>query len=151
VIDGAATVQGIRRFGVKSNVALFNVYYDIDAHARIKPYVGVGLGFSRNTTSDGSIDIVPACVAPATCVATFEGRSQYSAAGALMAGFTAKLHDRLSLDAGYRFLYLGDAHTSDVTITRTPVVPGAPTASPDPIVHDLTAHEVRVGLRWDLR
>ncbi len=144
VIDGAATVQGERRFGIKSNVALFNVYYDFDAHARIKPYLGVGLGFSHNKTTAGTI--VTGC--PIACTAEIDGASQYSAAGAIMAGFTAKLHDRLSLDLGYRFLYLGDAHTGDIRITTGG--PG-PTTAPDPIVHDLTAHELRVGMRWDIR
>ena len=151
VVDGAATVQGKRRFGVKSDVALFNLYYDFDAHARFKPYLGVGLGFARNRTSNGVIDIAPTCALPATCEATFEGKTEWSAAGALMAGFSAKLHDRMHLDAGYRFMYMGDAHTGDVVITRTPVVVGAPTSAPDPKIFDLTAHEFRVGVRWDIK
>jgi opacity protein-like surface antigen len=165
IIDGAATVQGKRRFGVKSDVALFNVYYDFDAHARFKPYLGVGLGFARNRTANGTIDIVypagnpcdPAALpAPtATCSASFEGKTEWSAAGALMAGFSAKLHDRMHLDAGYRFMYMGDAHTGDVVITRTAVgggpAPAGPAGSPDPKIFDLTAHEFRVGVRWDIK
>ena len=71
-----------------------------------------------------------------------------------MAGFSARLHDRLHLDAGYRFLYLGGAHTGDIVITRRRHRNGGiatSTAGADPIVHDLTAHEFRVGLRWDMK
>ena len=157
VIDGAATVEGTRKFGVKSDVALFNVYYDFDSRSRFTPYVGVGLGFARNRTTDGTVDILvrdtDPCIDPtvATCSAGFSGATKWSAAGAVMAGFSAKIHDRLHVDAGYRFLYLGDAHTGDVVITRSPVVDGAPTSSPNLRVSDMHAHEFRVGLRWDIK
>ena len=158
VIDGAATVQGQRRFGIKSDVALFNVYYDFDAHARFKPYLGVGLGFAHNKTSNGSVDVIPSgtCAGAApttTCEATFTGQSKWNAAGALMAGFSAKLHDRLHLDAGYRFMYLGDAHTGDITTRSTVIATQVATTgtAPDPKINDLTAHELRVGLRFDIR
>jgi opacity protein-like surface antigen len=158
VIDGAATVQGKRRFGVKSDVGLFNVYYDFDAHARFKPYLGVGLGFARNRTSNGVIDVIPSgtcagAVPTTTCEASFEGKTEWSAAGALMAGFSAKLHDRMHLDAGYRFMYMGDAHTGDVQTRSTDIATSAVTTgtAPDPKIFDLTAHEFRVGVRWDIK
>jgi len=53
----------------------------------------------------------------------------------------------LYLDVGYRFLYLGETATGEVTMndaTGTQV-------SRDPTVEDIHAHEVRVGLRYDLR
>lgn len=158
VTDGLATVQGERQFGVKNLVGLMNVYYDFDLRSHFTPYIGVGLGFARNTTSSGSVaisgcDALDALGQPA-CQADFEGATKWNAAGALMAGFSAKLHDRLHLDAGYRFLYLGDSHTGDIRITRavgsTVTGPG-PTSTPDPFVYDQHAHEVRVGLRWDIK
>jgi opacity protein-like surface antigen len=152
VLDGAATVQGVRRFGIKSNVALFNLYYDFDKGSRFSPYLGVGLGVAWNKTSGGFVDIAAAypCVSnPTPCAATFDGAKKTNAAGALMAGFTSKITDRLSLDAGYRFLYLGDARTGDIVITNPN--PGDPTGSPDPKVNDLHQHELRVGLRWDIK
>ena len=149
-LDSAATVRGTRNFGIKSDVTLINAYYDFDSRNRFSPYLGVGLGLSRNQTSDGTIDIVPACAAPA-CLATFGGATKWAAAGAVMAGFSAKLHERMYLDAGYRFMYLGDTHTGDVMITRSPVVPGAPTSSPEVKASDLYAHEFRVGIRYDIR
>ena len=50
---------------------------------------------------------------------------------------------RLHLDVGYRFLYLGDAHTGE-SRRRRPATPG-------PRLDDVTAQEIRVGLRWDIR
>ncbi len=147
--DGIATVQGERQFGVKNMVALANLYYDFDTRSRFTPYIGVGLGISRNTTSNGRIEVSGCTLV--SCVAEFEGATETHVAGALMAGFSAKLHSRVSLDAGYRFLYLGDAKTGDVQITRNPVDPTAPDSTPGLRMKDLSAHELRVGLRVDLR
>ena len=139
-----ATFPGVRNFGLKSDVLLANVYYDFGEghHSRFSPYLGVGLGVARNTTSGGVIS---------TCgctTASFDGASTWSTAAALMAGVTIQLRERLSLDAGYRFLYTGDAHTGD--ITGTGGVGGNP-SSADPHVRDLWSHQLRVGVRYDIR
>ena len=137
-----ATFPGERSFGVRSDVLLANLYYDFDGGRHFSPYIGVGLGVSRNTTSGSTI------VSCGCTVASFEGASTWSTAAALMAGFTVQLRDRLSLDAGYRFLYTGDAHTGD--IVGTGGVGGNP-SSADPHVRDLWSHQLRVGLRYDIR
>ncbi len=144
VSDINATVQGERQFGIKSMVGLFNVYYDFDIRSHFTPYIGVGLGFARNTTTHGTV-----AVTCGTCTAEFEGATEWNAAAALMAGFSARLHDRLHLDAGYRFLYMGNAHTGDINVVCASVCTSG--SSADPIVSDLSAHEVRVGLRWDIK
>lgn len=159
VIDDHATVMGERRFGIKNTVGLFNVYYDFDTRSHFTPYLGVGLGFARNTTSAGHVNVIAhatdACVDPlvATCEATFDGATKWSAAGAVMAGFSARLADRFHIDAGYRFLYLGGARTGDIMTRSVDVATGTVTngSSSDPIVRDMSAHEFRVGLRMDIR
>ncbi len=152
--DVSATVQGERQFGLRNLVGLANLYYDFDTRSRFTPYLGVGLGFARNTTTSGTVVIQGCDTGPsgaANCAAAIDGATQTSAAGALMAGFSAKLGDRWSLDAGYRFLYLGDAHTSDIQITRAVPVPGAPASITPVTIHDQYAHQFRVGLRMDVR
>ena len=68
--------------------------------------------------------------------------------------FQIKLRDRLSFDAGYRFLYLGEAQTGPVNATYTAPVAGghagAGTVSQDPLVEDIHAHQFRLGLRYDI-
>lgn len=132
--------NGHREFGIKSDVFLANLYYDFDMGHRFSPYIGVGLGFTRNTTTDGTVPDC-GCAGPGT----IESDEKWSVAAALMGGFTLALRDRLSLDAGYRFLYLGDAATGPILDSGGVVVVN------DPIVEDIHAHEVRVGLRWDIR
>ena len=146
IVDPAATVQGERQFGMKHMVGLANLYYDFDTRTRFTPYLGVGLGFARNTTTAGTV-LTPTCAA--ACSVSMDGTSKTNAAGALMAGFSAKLADRWTMDAGYRFLYLGDAATSDLQIAGA--VAPAPSSTPAVQVHDMYDHQVRVGLRMDLR
>jgi opacity protein-like surface antigen len=121
--------------GLRSTVGLANLYYDFDMRSHFTPYLGVGLGFANNKTSAGALS-------DCGCTSTIDGASKTSAAGALMAGFSAKIYDRVALDAGYRFLYLGDAVTGTVNTTV-----------PRPAMHleDISAHEFRVGLRVDIR
>ena len=151
------------RFGLKSTLGLFNMYYDFDTRSRFTPYVGAGLGWVDHTTSTGSF--VDSC----GCTSSIASGSNTSVAGALMAGVAVNLTGRgpaagsgegagggdaahnLYLDLGYRFLYLGEAKTGAVTANFT-----APAAAPtlvaaDPTVSEIHAHEFRVGLRYDFR
>ncbi len=154
---GAATADA--KFGLKSTLGLFNLYYDFDTRTRFTPYVGAGLGWVDHKTSVGSV--VDNC----GCTSTIDSGSNTSVAGALMAGVAVNLTGRgpsagsgegyaggevarnLYLDVGYRFLYLGDAKTGAINAnTPLPVVVAA-----DPTVSEIHAHEFRVGLRYDFR
>lgn len=141
--DHAATLEGVRRFGLSSTVALANVYYDFDTRSRFTPYVGVGLGFVHHKTKDGTVD--NPC---GGCTGIVEGDSSTHVAAALMAGFSVALRDRLMLDAGYRFLYLGETATGPVTFNCGACTQ---TVSEDPTVESIHAHEFRVGLRYNVQ
>lgn len=137
----AATLDGTRAFGLKSHLMLANLYYDFNAGGRFSPYLGVGLGWVRHVTTTGSV--VDTC----GCTGSIAGDTTDSVAAAIMAGFNIKLRDRLSLDAGYRFLYLGDAATGPVT---GDFGGGLVEVSEDPTVENIHAHEFRFGLRYDI-
>lgn len=118
--------------------ALANVYADLGDFHGLKPYIGAGAGASYLKTSsvqssnkDGYSGKNPA------------GDGKWNFAWALMAGVEYPISDRLSLDLGYRYLNLGDARTGYVTEN-----PGGATTRMD--YKDITAHEVRVGLRYYL-
>lgn len=148
--DPLSDLPGLRSFGLKSTVALANIYYDFDFGSRFTPYVGLGLGFTRNKTTDGTVTDPCGCL-----TGTIDGDTETHVAGAAMAGFQIKLRDRLSFDAGYRFLYLGEAQTGPVTATYTAdnTSNGHLTGdviSQDPKVEDIHAHQFRLGLRYDI-
>ena len=132
---------GTRNFGLKSDVFLANIYYDFDLRSRFTPYIGMGIGTARNTTTAGSVTDL------CGCTGTVEGASEWSVAGSLMSGFSFAMRDRLHLDAGYRYLYLGDAKTGQITGTGASVG----TNSGSIAIQDITSHEFRVGLRYDIR
>lgn len=144
---------GERQFGMKSDVFLANLYYDFDMRSRFTPYIGMGLGVTHNKTTAGSVpDFLDPCGCGFTNV-SIAGASQWSVAGALMAGASFNVRDRLHIDAGYRFLYLGDAHTGVMTGTKHAafVAPQFAGGVGDPVVSDIYAHEFRVGLRYDIK
>lgn len=148
------------KFGLKSTLGLFNIYYDFDNRTRFTPYLGAGIGWVDHKTSTGSF--TDSC----GCTSTIESGHHSSVAGALMAGVAINLTGRgpsagsgegggeaarnLYLDLGYRFLYLGEAQTGKVTANYT--TPAGPAlVADDPTVSEIHAHEFRVGLRYDFR
>lgn len=143
VINGYPTTA---RIGFDSTVVLANLYYDFDFGGRFSPYLGFGIGAAFNTTRAGTVTSV---AADCNCdlAGTIDGDSETHVAGAFSAGATVKLRDRLSLDIGYRFLYLGEAKTGPVIVTSQAV---PETFSADPTLEDLHAHQFRFGLRYDI-
>lgn len=134
--------NGTRSFGLKSDIVLANFYYDFDRGGRINPYIGMGVGFSHNTITAGSIN--DPC--GGGCSGVIDSDSKWSVAGALMSGVSFNVRDRMHVDAGYRYLYLGDAQSGLVSGT-CPGVCGAGEIT----AKDLWSHEFRLGLRYDIR
>jgi opacity protein-like surface antigen len=141
-------------YDFKTQLLLANLYYDFRPFERFTPYVGVGVGAAYHRSSGGTITTV--C---GVC-ADYDGDRNWSAAGAFMAGFSFRIDrgghtpvsikdapvaqpGRLHIDVGYRFLYLGDVHTGNLV--------GVVPPTPGPRLDDVTAQEIRVGLRWDIR
>jgi opacity protein-like surface antigen len=142
--DPLALVQtscfGNREFGLTSDVFLANLYYDFDCRCHITPYLGVGLGFVRHKTSSGTV------VNSAGVVGDIDGATSTNVAAALMGGFSMQLRDHVAVDAGYRFLYLGETTTGQIRDRQ-----GAVIVASDATVEQIHAHEFRVGLRYDFR
>jgi opacity protein-like surface antigen len=148
-------------FSVKRDVFLANLYYDFDARGRFTPYIGFGLGTSYNQVSSGSI------LSGCACTGEFDSKSNWSFAGALMAGFSINLggttssyggsikdapvmvdeRGRWNLDFGYRALYIGDSHTGQIYNVNSPSGPSYGNLK----VEDSWSHEMRLGLRYDIR
>jgi opacity protein-like surface antigen len=140
--DRSAVGGGVREFGISSQVLLANIYYDFNRGGRFNPYLGIGLGGVYHKTDSNTMP------ANCTCTATIGEGDGWHVAGAFMAGVAMKLHHKINLDLGYRFLYMGQVETGGVN---------APAGNPvgniasDISVEDMHAHEFRFGLRYDLR
>lgn len=120
---------------------LASVYADLGNFHGIVPYVGAGIGASRNTISHFN---------DANVMAGGGGYagtgSQWDLAWALHAGLGYELNERATVDFGYSFVHLGDgktgqAHNYDPAFSR-----------PNSGIKfkDLYSHDVKVGLRYKL-
>lgn len=141
-----ATNYGSNKWGYESTALMMNMYYDFNAGSRFSPYIGFGLGTVHNSFSAGRGVIAAGAGDPADVgTPTTVGKNDnWHVAGAFMTGFVMNLSDRLKLDTGYRFLYLGAGKTGETA--------NAFGGTGGPIhVDNLHAHELRVGLRYDIR
>ena len=149
-----ATNYGWNKWGYESTALMANAYYDFNTGSRFTPYIGFGLGavhnqFSRGkgVVGDGAQEVVGGLVVASGAIGTpttVAANSTWQAAGAFMTGFVFNVSDRLKLDTGYRFMYLGAGKTGQTA--------NAFGGTGGPIhIDNLHAHELRVGLRIDVR
>jgi opacity protein-like surface antigen len=151
----------------RDNTILANVYVDIPAWARFRPYIGAGAGVAvhrMHRTYGLRVDCTVIPVPGTDCfngngpiidgqgnLATADAREkdwQFGFAGALMAGGVVDLSENWKLDVGYRFLHLTSVGFSH-PISGTQV--GAPVATTGTVkIPDQNIHEFRVGLRYDI-
>lgn len=109
---------------------LANVYADLGTWGGFTPYVGAGIGAAYMRTVefyDYGAAIMP-----------LEKQSQWNFAWAAIAGMSYQIGANLLADASYRYLSLGDAVTA-VNVSGNQLT-----------VKDITAHEFRLGLRYNL-
>jgi len=112
---------------------MLNGYLEMGDWYGFRPYVGAGIG-----TSYISTDRVRG-VNPIPPNSVFNGGDRWALSGALMAGGSYAIDDNLLLDAGYRYLWMGDARSGNDPTGGLPGHVG---------FEDLQAHEIRVGLRY---
>lgn len=121
-------------------LAMANAYVDVGDWYGIKPYVGLGLGASRNTISNfRDINV------PMNGVAAASSASTWNLAWGLHAGLGYTVNERLTLDFGYSYLDLGDAKTG-----RLRSYDGTVNAAPMKF-QNITSHDFKFGLRYALQ
>jgi opacity protein-like surface antigen len=126
--------------GSKSEwLVLGNAYVDLGTWWCMTPFIGAGVGASRNTISN-FLDINT----PRQGVAFTPDASKWDFAWAVHAGVAYKVNPNLTLELAYRYVDLGDGVTgalSDFTgFTRGRTMQ----------FKDITSHDLKFGLRWDL-
>lgn len=129
--DVTATHPGgaTHRTDISSLAVLANIYYDLQGRHRLTPYVGAGIGFAYNETDTHTINGGGGT----------SGNGQTEFAAALMAGFSYRMNEQWMFDAGYRFLYLGDAKTESAV------------AANELHIDNIQAHELRFGVRYEFQ
>jgi opacity protein-like surface antigen len=119
---------------IKSYTMMFNAYKDLGTYGNITPYVGAGIGAAyhqvKETYFTGNYNLVN----------KIEGHNDLSFAWSLMAGVGYQISDRAVIDLGYRYIDMGDASSGRVD--------NAGFVNPRVDFDDLTAHEIKIGLRY---
>lgn len=135
---GACGVGGTPSFSTETAdidvwTVLWNAYFDLGTWNAFTPYIGGGIGASyvnvdgiRFSNPDGTSGSYP-------------GDGHWSFSWALMAGASYAFNPNLSLDAGYRYLNIGDGYSATFSTAG---------ATAKIKYEDLQAHEIRVGLRY---
>jgi opacity protein-like surface antigen len=120
-------------------VVMANAYADLGTWWCVTPFVGAGVGMSRNTISN-FVDINT----PNLGVAFTPDASKWDFAWALHAGLAYKVTPGLTVELAYRYMDLGSAHTGALTnyfgFTRGRTID----------FKDITSNDVKLGVRWEL-
>lgn len=116
-----------------------NAYADLGEFYGITPYIGAGLGASRNTIHDYRDTNVPM-----GGVAFGGTKSKWDLAWALHAGVGIKAGKRTTIDLGYSYLHLGSGHTNAVM----PYDGSSGIAAYK--LKDITSHDFKLGVRYAL-
>ena len=124
----------------KSEVLLLaNVYADLGNFGGISPYVGAGIGASRNKIShfnDANVIAGGGGYAPRN--------SQWELAWALHAGLGYAVTDQVTIDLGYSYVNLGDGRTGDAQNYNA-----AFSRENDGFTfRDLSSHDLKLGFRY---
>src|SRR5215213_8108064 len=123
-----------------STTGLANLYIDVGTWSGVTPYVGAGVGVAMNHLQDytARVTCLTAACGPVgdQRLVQVHPRRIYDLAWALMGGVAVDLGAGFQVDAGYRYVNLGEARirfagSDDATRSK-----------------DIEAHEVRLGLRY---
>jgi opacity protein-like surface antigen len=120
-------------------LVLANAYVDLGTWWCVTPFIGAGVGFSRNTISD-FVDTNT----PTLGVAAAPAGSKWNFAWALHTGLAYKVSPSLTVELAYSYVNLGDAATgivSDFTGVAANHTMG---------FKEITSHDLMLGMRWNL-
>jgi opacity protein-like surface antigen len=125
--------------GTKSEwTFLANAYWDIGDYRGFKPFIGAGIGASYNTISNfRDVNV------PAAGLAYGATASQLNLAWALYAGVGYQVTPNLTIEAAYRYLNLGNAHSGDLVTYL-----GENDVYNPMEFHHLTSHDFKIGFRY---
>jgi opacity protein-like surface antigen len=134
--------------GSKSEtVVMANGYVDLGTWWCVTPYIGAGVGASYNRISDFRDDGFGNTFGVARPVSFVyaSDAGKWNFAWALHAGLGYKVTPNATVELGYSYMNLGDATTgvnSNVAGTATAQYPWT--------MHDITSHDLKLGVRWNL-
>ena len=129
-----ATTIGFYDAKIDSYTLLANVYLDLGTWAGFTPYIGAGVGGSNIRVQQYTNALI---LEPRDGV---QNTTRWNLSWAYMGGVSYRFSPNLVLDVSYRYLNLGEAASGTEP----------PPYTDRSYFRDMSAKEVRVGLRWML-
>ncbi len=128
--------------GYKSWVGMVNAYVDLGTWWCVTPFIGAGVGFA-NVTTTGILDQSVANTNIGTYFA--DGASKTNLAWAAHAGLAYKVNNAFTVELAYRYLDMGTAvHGFGRSFD------GSNAGQSSFQYRDITSHDVKLGVRWNL-
>jgi opacity protein-like surface antigen len=126
---------------------MFNGYVDLGTWWNVTPFIGAGVGMSRNTISNfGDFSV---CVNSLSCAgnggsdAYAAAASTWSFAWAVHAGLAYQVTRNVALELAYRYIDLGNAKSGDLI-----AFDGTNNFNNPMEFNHLTSHDLKLGVRW---
>ena len=136
------------RASMSSWMVLANAYVDLGTWWSITPFIGGGVGVSRNTisnfTDQGTNGTFLFGTTPGFASAV--SAPKWDFAWALHTGLAYKVAPNVTFEFGYSFVNLGDAVTGEL-VTKDGFGAGQNHAM---TFKNITSHDLTFGVRWDL-
>jgi opacity protein-like surface antigen len=142
ITSNTGTITDEYNFSKSEWLFLANGYVDLGTWSGFTPFIGAGVGMSRNTISSFQ-DVCTVCAGGS--VAFAEDQSKWNFAWALHAGVSYKISKHAALEFAYRYVDLGDAESGDIY-----AYDGTNNINNPMELHHLTSHDFKIGLRINL-
>jgi opacity protein-like surface antigen len=153
----AALYNGINDYSATKSewLVLANGYVDLGTWWCVTPFIGAGVGMARvniaNYTDTGALDVFDAGngnvtrnAGPFPSYATAPSAARWNFAWAAHAGLAYHVNPGLTIELAYSYVNLGKGATGAVS-TYNGFTNGVAME-----FHDITSHDVKLGVRWDL-
>jgi opacity protein-like surface antigen len=129
-------------------VVLANAYVDLGTWWCVTPFIGAGVGMSRNTISNFTDQGANGTAAFGTVpgLASAASASKWNLAWALHTGLAYKVSQNVTLELGYSYMNLGDGVTGEL-VTKDGFGAGQGHGM---TFKDITSHDLKLGVRWNL-
>jgi len=121
---------------------LANIYADLGTWYSFTPFIGAGIGASRNTIHSFR-DMGTTGTGGSPTLAYADAASKWNFAWALHAGVAYKVTPNVSIEFAYRYVNLGDGMSGDL-ITYD----GVNNVNNPMHFRDITSHDFKLGIRW---
>ena len=141
IVSSGGTIFTDEYRAIKSEwLVLANIYADLGTWGGFTPFIGLGIGGSRNTISS-FIDVCTTC--PGGGVAHASDATKTNFAWAFHAGVGYKITNNVTIEFAYRYVSLGDALSGDLTTYL-----GQNSINNPMHFRDITSHDFKLGVRW---